>query len=56
MLKTLLLPAEYTSVSHNSLRRNHKNFQIALTGWSVTGELSAFCQAGAEFQILPSLA
>ena len=56
MLKTMLLTAEYTSVSHSSLRRNHENFQIALTGWSVTGEFSAFCQAGAEVQILPSLA
>jgi hypothetical protein len=56
MLKTLRLNPKYASVSHNSLRRNHENFQIALTGWSVTGELSAFCQAGTEVQILRRLA
>jgi hypothetical protein len=56
MLKILLLTAEYISVSHISQRRNHENFQIALTGWSVREELSAFCQAGTEVHILLSLA
>jgi len=58
MLKTLLLTAEYISVSHGSLRRNHEIFQIALIGWFVRGKLSAFCQAGTgvHIRVLASLA